>query len=615
MSEEQTQRSPAVSKGARLVALAVCAGLLAVGLVPSPAAGAVAPGAPTIVRDATAGDREATVSWLAPSSDGGAPITGYVVTPYVGYGPRPSTTFLSTLTTQKVTGLVNGTTYRFRVQAINALGIGGYSTVSNPVTPQPTVAVTPSSGLSEGQSVTVTGSGFSPDVSIVGLAQCTTAESCTGHTVVPASGGSFSATFVVTREVLGVDCAAASGVCVLGASNLNGTAGVSAQRAFVPLSFAVSPGAPTIVTNATAGNGEATVGWIPPASDGGSPITGYRVTPYVGYSPRPSVICSATAVTPTVTGLANGTTYRFRVQAINAVGTGGYSTVTNPVTPSSSGALVAGSTGVTSGGRPAQLVAPGCVSPGSPLVVLLHGYGSDASIHNSYLHVTQEAASRGLYVLLPNGTLDQSTGKRFWDAMPACCNFNGPSVDDVSYLGALIDEAVAARPIDPDRVYIFGHSNGGFMAYRMACDRSDQIAAIAVLAGSDYGSPSDCQATSRLPVSVLHLHADTDPTLSYLGGSSFGDPLNIPTAPYPGAEQVRNRWAALAACNPAPITGAPIDFVAAVPGPETVVTAHTGCVAGIDIQLDTIVGAGHSPPLDSSRVGEDILDWLLEHTR
>jgi predicted phage tail protein len=191
-----------------------------------------APDAPTIIRNATAGHGTATVSWTAPVWDGGSPLTGYVVTPYVGYSPRPSTTFSSTSTTQTVTGLTDGTEYRFRVQAINAVGTSSFSTVTNPVIPGLTV-----------------------------------------------------------------------------------------------------PGAPTIIRNATAGDGTATVSWIAPASDGGSTITGYVVTPYVGYSPRPPTTFLSTATTQTVTGLINGTTYRFRVQAMNAIGTGGYSTVTNPVIP------------------------------------------------------------------------------------------------------------------------------------------------------------------------------------------------------------------------------------------------------------------------------------------
>jgi hypothetical protein len=96
---------------------------------------ATPPGSPGILKNATAGDGAATVSWIAPATDGGAPITGYVVTPYVGLSPRPPVTFPSPVTTQTVTGLTNGVTYRFRVQAVNAVGLSGYSTVTNPVTP------------------------------------------------------------------------------------------------------------------------------------------------------------------------------------------------------------------------------------------------------------------------------------------------------------------------------------------------------------------------------------------------------------------------------------------------------------------------------------------------
>ncbi len=188
-------------------------------------------GAPTIGA-ATAGDGQATVSWTTPTFDGGSPVTGYVVTPYIGYFPLASQTFGSTATTQTITGLTNGTTYRFRVRATNTIGAGSFSRVTNPVTPVPSTV----------------------------------------------------------------------------------------------------PGAPTIGV-AVDGDGEAMVSWTAPASDGGSPVTGYVVTPYIGYYPLSPVTFASTATTQTITGLTNGTQYRFRVQAINAVGTSGYSKVTNPVTP------------------------------------------------------------------------------------------------------------------------------------------------------------------------------------------------------------------------------------------------------------------------------------------
>ena len=95
-----------------------------------------APGAPTI-GSAVAGDGQATVSWTAPASDGGSPIIGYVVTPYVGLVSQGPRYFVSGATTQTVGGLTNGTMYRFRVRAWNSVGVSGFSKVSNPVTPSP----------------------------------------------------------------------------------------------------------------------------------------------------------------------------------------------------------------------------------------------------------------------------------------------------------------------------------------------------------------------------------------------------------------------------------------------------------------------------------------------
>ena len=79
-----------------------------------------APGAPTI-GTATAGNAEATVTWTAPASNGGAAITGYVVTPYIG-ATAQSTTTVGDVTSTTITALTNGTAYTFRVAAINSVG-------------------------------------------------------------------------------------------------------------------------------------------------------------------------------------------------------------------------------------------------------------------------------------------------------------------------------------------------------------------------------------------------------------------------------------------------------------------------------------------------------------
>ena len=91
------------------------------------------PGAPTI-RNAVADNGNATVSWTAPVSDGGSPITGYVVTAHVMDRQPKGRIFNSTATTQTVTGLTKGEQYRFWVRAYNAMGVSAYSTASNPIT-------------------------------------------------------------------------------------------------------------------------------------------------------------------------------------------------------------------------------------------------------------------------------------------------------------------------------------------------------------------------------------------------------------------------------------------------------------------------------------------------
>jgi hypothetical protein len=93
------------------------------------------------------------------------------------------------------------------------------------------------------------------------------------------------------------------------------------------------PGAPAGVT-AVPGDAKATVTWTAP-SNGGSPVTSYTVTPYVGGTAQPTTTVSGSppATSATVTGLTNGVTYTFVVTATNAIGTGPASAPSAPVTP------------------------------------------------------------------------------------------------------------------------------------------------------------------------------------------------------------------------------------------------------------------------------------------
>jgi titin len=283
------------------------------------------PGAPTILA-VTGGIHAATLSWNPPLSDGGSPITGYVVTPYHPRWVLTPVTFNSTATTQTMTGLVDGWTYTFTVAAINAFGTGPESAPSVPITlatvpGSPTIA----NVTTRNQGATVSWTAPTSDGGTP----------VTGYLVTPYTDGvapapvRFNST-ATTQTITGLT----NGVTytfTVAATNAVGTGFESAP------SHPVTPGAPdapTILHNATAANQSATISWLAPASDGGSPIIVYVVTAYVGYDPMVSVLAGPGATSRTVRGLTTGTTYRFRVRAFNAIGASDFSKVTNPVTPS-----------------------------------------------------------------------------------------------------------------------------------------------------------------------------------------------------------------------------------------------------------------------------------------
>ena len=149
-----------------------------------------------------------------------------------------------------------------------------------------------------------------------------------------------------------------------------------------------------------------------------------------------------------------------------------------------------------------------------PLIVLLHGYTANGFVQDALFGFAQLADDKQLFVAHPDGTVDQ-TGARFWNATDACCDFYGSGVDDVAYLNAVVDDMEQNFNIDKKRVFFVGHSNGGFMSHRMACDAADRVAGIVALAGDNWQDPSKCNPTA--PVAVLQVHGTADTEVPYDG--------------------------------------------------------------------------------------------------
>jgi len=247
---------------------------------------------------------------------------------------------------------------------------------------------------------------------------------------------------------------------------------------------------------------------------------------------------------------------------------------------------------------------PPTYNSSTPLLLLLHGYSWNAGIVESYMQLEALADQEGYLYCVPEGTVD-TLGNRFWNASDACCNLDGSTVDDSGYLRDLIEEIQAQLGVDPLRIFIVGQSNGGFMAYRMACDHSDLIAGVV----SFGGAPPLVPCVTPRPVNVLEIHGDADPVISYTGGSFMGLPN------YPGAIDGVEGWAINSGCSLVPEFPTEMyDLVSNIPGPDTDIRRYNmTCTVGL-AELWTIQGAGHIPPL-TQEFRERIFDWLRVHPK
>ncbi|CAF0699217.1 extracellular catalytic domain type 1 short-chain-length polyhydroxyalkanoate depolymerase [Candidatus Methylacidithermus pantelleriae] len=178
-----------------------------------------------------------------------------------------------------------------------------------------------------------------------------------------------------------------------------------------------------------------------------------------------------------------------------------------------------------------------------PLVINLHGGGGNAISAIEQTGFNTEADRNGFIVVCPNGTgaphpLLNAMGRGefyTWNAGSCCGYAVQHQVDDVGYIRALIATLQKRYPIDRKRIYATGFSNGGMMAYRLACEMSDTFAAMGVVSGT----LTDLCCRPVEPVPVIHFHGTADQNVPLLGGVGA---KSVDPTPKPPVLEAINFW-------------------------------------------------------------------------
>ncbi len=159
----------------------------------------------------------------------------------------------------------------------------------------------------------------------------------------------------------------------------------------------------------------------------------------------------------------------------------------------------------------------------TPLVIALHGGGGNAHHMEEKTGFSLLADEERFIVVYPEGTGRLKHRGLTWNAGYCCGYALENNVDDVGFIETLIKKLESEYNIDPNRIYVTGHSNGAMLTYRVGAELSNIVAAIAPVAGSIGGyatndSPLWVIPEPKYPVSVVAIHGLLDAHVPYYGG-------------------------------------------------------------------------------------------------
>lgn len=220
-----------------------------------------------------------------------------------------------------------------------------------------------------------------------------------------------------------------------------------------------------------------------------------------------------------------------------------------------------------------------------PVVLAFHGGGANARNMVVFSGLNEKADEAGFIVVYPEGSgrLEQM---RTFNAGNCCGQAAARQIDDVSFTRKVLDDLESVANVDRRRVFATGMSNGAMMAYRLAAEMSDRIAAIAPVSGP-MGT-QECHPDRA--ISVMHFHGGADEFAPFAGGKGRGPS----GTDFFSVEHSINAWVEANGCVKTPVT-------TRLPDPENDGTAvreerYGSGKDGAEVVLVVIEGGGHTWP-------------------
>jgi len=252
-----------------------------------------------------------------------------------------------------------------------------------------------------------------------------------------------------------------------------------------------------------------------------------------------------------------------------------------------------------------------------PLVILLHGAGDNAAAFAAETQMAPAADREHMLLAVPDGTGD-TPDRLGWNAQFCCGVAVTRKIDDIGFIGAVIDRVAAERPVDRARIYVTGMSNGAMLAYQIAAAHPQWVAAVAAVAGTIGGTDRNGNpfviAKPDMPQPVMIIHGRKDSYILFDGGHSalvrFPERTNMAVA------DALAFWSDVDGCNPVPGATEPVAGVLRR-------IAYESCRGGSEVVLWEREKGDHEWPREAFPAGdggtrtasEEILAFFARHSR